>query len=106
VANKIGTLSVALAAHRYGVPFYVAAPTSTLDPTLSVGALISIEERWAEEVTTLAGSRTAPEGVRVRNPAFDVTPAELVTAIITDRGVFEPPYGTTLFGAPDGPNGA
>ena len=106
VANKIGTLSVALAAHRYGVPFYVAAPTSTLDPTLSEGVLIPIEERSAEEVTTLAGSRTAPEGVRVRNPAFDVTPAELVTAIITDRGVFEPPYGTTLFGAPDGPNGA
>ncbi len=98
VANKVGTLSVALAADRYGVPFYVAAPTSTLDPTLSGGSDIPIEERSPDEVTLCGGVRTAPPGVKVRNPAFDVTPAELVTAIITDRGVFGPPYAETLFG--------
>jgi methylthioribose-1-phosphate isomerase len=98
VANKIGTLSVAVAADRFGVPFYVAAPTSTLDASLASGREIPIEERAPEEVATCGGSRTTPPGVKVRNPAFDVTPAELVTAIITDRGVFRPPYSRTLFG--------
>ncbi len=97
VANKIGTYPVALAARRHGVPFYVAAPYSTLDASLESGDEIPIEERSAEEVTSFGGCRTAPEGVATFNPAFDVTPAELVTAIITDVGVFEPPFGETLF---------
>ncbi len=97
VANKIGTYPVALAARRHGVPFYVAAPYSTLDPSLVSGAEIPIEQRSSDEVTCFAGCRTAPVGVATFNPAFDVTPAELVTAIVTDRGVFRAPYGETLF---------
>jgi len=97
VANKIGTYPVALAARRHGVPFYVAAPYSTLDASLESGEGIPIEERSGDEVTSFGGCRTAPEGCRTFNPAFDVTPAELVTAIITDVGVFEPPYERTLF---------
>ncbi|MCD4690616.1 S-methyl-5-thioribose-1-phosphate isomerase [bacterium] len=97
VANKIGTYPVALAARRHGLPFYVAAPYSTLDASLASGAEIPIEERSGEEVTSFDGCRTAPEGVATFNPAFDVTPAELVTAIITDVGVFEPPFELTLF---------
>jgi len=97
VANKIGTYPVALAARRHGVPFYVAAPYSTLDASLESGEGIPIEERSGDEVTSFGGCRTAPEGCRTLNPAFDVTPAELVTAIITDVGVFEPPYERTLF---------
>ncbi len=97
VANKIGTFPVALAARRHGIPFYVAAPYSTLDATLDSGAGIPIEERSSDEVTSFGGCRTAPEGVPTFNPAFDVTPAELVTAIITDVGVFEPPFERTLF---------
>jgi methylthioribose-1-phosphate isomerase len=92
IANKIGTYSVALAAARHGVPFYVAAPTSTLDPSLAVGDLIPIEERSAGEITGFGGTRWAPEGVEAFNPAFDVTPAELVTAIVTDVGVLRAPY--------------
>jgi methylthioribose-1-phosphate isomerase len=90
VANKIGTYSLALAARAHGVPFYVAAPTSTFDPTTPDGASIPIEERAAEELTRWHGHAAAPTGVGVWNPAFDVTPADLVTAIITDRGVFAP----------------
>jgi methylthioribose-1-phosphate isomerase len=90
VANKIGTYGMALAARAHGLPFYVAAPSSTIDPDTPDGSRIPIEGRDAGELTMVAGSRTAPEGVRVWNPAFDVTPAELVTAIITDRGVFKP----------------
>ena len=90
VANKIGTYSVALAAREHGVPFYVAAPTSTIDPETPDGARIPIEERAPEEVSGWRGQRAAPEGVQVWNPAFDVTPAALVTAIITDRGVVTP----------------
>ena len=97
VANKIGTFPLALAARRHGIPFYVAAPYSTLDPTLATGEEIPIEERAPEEVTRFGGVSVAPEGVGVYNPAFDVTPAELVSAIITDVGVFEPPYGAGLF---------
>jgi methylthioribose-1-phosphate isomerase len=90
VANKIGTYGVALAARAHGVPFYVAAPTSTIDPATPDGARIPIEERGAEEVSGWRGHPAAPAEARVWNPAFDVTPAELVTAIITDRGVFAP----------------
>jgi methylthioribose-1-phosphate isomerase len=90
VANKIGTYSVALAAREHGVPFYVAAPTSTIDPETPDGARIPIEERAPDEVSGWRGQRTAPSGVQVWNPAFDVTPAALVTAIITDRGVVAP----------------
>jgi methylthioribose-1-phosphate isomerase len=91
-ANKIGTYGVALAAHAERVPFYVAAPWSTIDMACPDGDSIEIEERAAEEVTHVAGRRVAAEGVGVRNPAFDVTPFELVTAIVTDRGVVRPPY--------------
>ena len=88
-------------AREFGVPFYVAAPFSTLDASLASGDEIPIEERAAEEVTVIQGSRVAPEGVAVYNPAFDVTPAALVRGIITDEGVFEAPYGETLFGGRD-----
>jgi methylthioribose-1-phosphate isomerase len=90
VANKIGTYGVALAARAAGVPFYVAAPSSTIDPATPTGAAIPIEERSAGEVSGWRGHQAAPTGVAVWNPAFDVTPAELVTAIITDRGVVAP----------------
>jgi methylthioribose-1-phosphate isomerase len=92
VANKIGTYGVALAAARHGIPFYVAAPASTLDPATPTGAAIHIEERDAREVVEAFGTRTAPAAASVFNPAFDVTPAELVTAIVTDRGVVTGPY--------------
>ncbi|MBM7867053.1 S-methyl-5-thioribose-1-phosphate isomerase [Heliobacterium gestii] len=96
VANKIGTYGVALAAKAHGIPFYVAAPASTFDLSLATGQEIPIEERDAEEVRRVGESITAPPGVPVYNPAFDVTPAELVTAFITDRGVFRPPYLESL----------
>ena len=86
-ANKIGTYSVAVLARAHDIPFYVAAPTSTIDLTLSDGSLIPIEERAAQEITHLGAQRLAPEGVAVRNPAFDVTPARLINAIITEHGV-------------------
>jgi methylthioribose-1-phosphate isomerase len=92
VANKIGTYSVALAARENGAKFIVAAPTTTLDPEAPSGDSIPIEERASEEVTTLGSQRWAPEGVEVFNPAFDVTPAGLITAIVTEMGVMEPPY--------------
>jgi methylthioribose-1-phosphate isomerase len=90
VANKIGTYGLALAARAHNVPFYVAAPSSTLDPNTPDGAHIPIEERAPDEVAGWRGHRTAPDNIPVWNPAFDVTPAALVTAIITDRGVFQP----------------
>lgn len=96
VANKIGTYSLAVLARENGVPFYVAAPTSTLDLTLASGEQIPIEQRPPEEVTHVFGVRVAPEGVRVENPAFDVTPHRYVTAIITERGVALPPYRESL----------
>jgi methylthioribose-1-phosphate isomerase len=86
-ANKIGTYSVAQLAHIHEIPFYIAAPSSTFDRSLASGDEIPIEERDAAEVVQAFGTRTAPEGVEVYNPAFDVTPAELITAIITERGV-------------------
>jgi methylthioribose-1-phosphate isomerase len=91
VANKIGTYPLALAARAHGVPFYVLAPTSTVDPATPDGAAIPIEERASQEVTGWRGVRSAPDGVEAWNPAFDVTPAELITAIVTDRGVLAPP---------------
>lgn len=91
-ANKIGTYTVAVLAQAHGVPFYIAAPVSTIDPQCPNGAAIPIEERSAEEVVEIGGTRVAPEGIQVRHPAFDVTPARLITAIITDRGVLRPPY--------------
>src|SRR5918995_1514541 len=90
VANKIGTYGLALAAKAHQVPFYVLAPTSTIDPAIPDGAAIPIELRAPEEVAEWRGVRAAAEGVSVWNPAFDVTPAELVTAIVTDRGVVPP----------------
>jgi methylthioribose-1-phosphate isomerase len=90
VANKIGTYGLALAARAHGIPFYVAAPSSTVDRATPDGASIPIEERVPEEVTTWRGSRMAPQGIGVWNPAFDVTPAELVTGIITESGIFPP----------------
>lgn len=91
VANKIGTYSVAVLARAHGIPFYVAAPYSTIDLKTKSGADIPIEQRNPLEVTTIHGSHpVAPKGVAVFNPAFDVTPAELITGIITDRGVFKP----------------
>jgi methylthioribose-1-phosphate isomerase len=87
VANKIGTYALAVLAKRHGIPFYVAAPLSTFDPKIPDGSHIPIEERPADEVTGYRGARWAPEGVSVRNPAFDVTPAELITGIICEKGV-------------------
>jgi len=92
VANKIGTYSLAIAAKHHGVPFYVAAPSSTIDPETLSGADIHIEQRGADEVRRTGGAITAPADVDVYNPAFDVTPASLITAIITDRGVHKPPF--------------
>lgn len=96
VANKIGTYSVALLARTHGIPFYVAAPISTLDLSLADGSQIPIEERAAEEVTQIGGRRVAPAGIRVANPAFDVTPASFVDAIITERGIACPPFDVSL----------
>ena len=96
VANKIGTYSVAVLAKENGVPFYVAAPISTLDLTLASGDQIPIEQRPASEVTEVFGTPVAPENTQVENPAFDVTPSKYVTAIITERGVARAPYGESL----------
>ncbi len=89
-ANKIGTYGLALAARAHGIPFYVAAPTSTFDSATPDGSRIPIEQRAASEVASWQGTRTAPVGMKVWNPAFDVTPAELITGIITDKGIFKP----------------
>jgi methylthioribose-1-phosphate isomerase len=90
-ANKIGTYTLAVLARRHALPFYVAAPLSTFDPKIADGSMIPIEERPADEVTGYRGQRWAPEGVAVRNPAFDVTPAELITAIICEKAVVQAP---------------
>jgi methylthioribose-1-phosphate isomerase len=92
VANKIGTYAAALAAQHHGLPFYVAAPTSTLDPSLPNGDAIPIERRSPEELARLHDVRLTPDGAQIDNPAFDVTPAEMVTAIVTDQGVFRRPF--------------
>jgi methylthioribose-1-phosphate isomerase len=91
VANKIGTYMVAVLARRHGIPFYVACPLSTIDLTIADGGAIPIEERAAAEVTGFRECQWAAHGVKVRNPAFDVTPADLVTALITERGVIHCP---------------
>ena len=96
VANKIGTYSVAVLAKEHNIPFYVAAPVSTFDFTMANGQDIPIEERDATEVTHFAGIRTAPEGVDVFNPAFDITPGGLITAIITEYGVLKGPYDESI----------
>ena len=96
VANKIGTYPLAVMARRHGVPFYVAAPLSSIDLDCPSGDQIPIEERNPREVTEFAGKPVAPKGVAVFNPAFDVTPADLVTAIITERGVARAPYNESL----------
>ena len=95
-ANKIGTYPLALAAHAHGVPFYVAAPMSTFDPAIADGRHIPIEERAAAEVLTLNGTALTAEGIGARNPAFDVSPAGLVTAFVTDRGVLRPPFASAI----------
>ena len=96
VANKIGTYSVAVLAKEHGIPFYVAAPTSTIDLETPTGKEIPIEQRDRKEVTHVHDESMAPEGIGVANPAFDVTPARLVTAIITEEGVARPPYQESL----------
>ena len=96
VANKVGTYGLAVLARFHGIPFYVGAPTSTVDLASLSGASIPIEQRPAEEVTTIAGHRIAPEGMAVDNRAFDVTPAALVTAIVTEEGVAREPYCESL----------
>ena len=96
VANKIGTYTVAVLAKEHGIPFYVAAPTSTVDLNTADGNGIPIEQRAASEVTHLAGRQIAPDAVKVENPAFDVTPNKYVTAIITERGVARAPYQASL----------
>lgn len=95
-ANKIGTYAIALLAKAHEIPFYVAAPSSTFDPSVASGDQIPIEMRKPEEVTRGFGKETAPEGIRVENPAFDVTPHNLITAFFTEKGVLSPPYQKNL----------
>jgi len=104
VANKIGTYPLAVMARRHGVPFYVAAPLSSIDLECPSGAEIPIEERSPEEITHLAGRRITPKGIKIFNPAFDVTPAELVSAIITENGIAYPPYNKSLAALKQGTN--
>jgi len=96
VANKIGTYTVAVLATAHGIPFYVAAPFSTVDMETPDGSKIPIEQRNAREVTHIGGRQMVPDGVQVENPAFDVTPAKYVTAIVTERGIARAPYGESL----------
>ncbi|MFQ5657372.1 MAG: S-methyl-5-thioribose-1-phosphate isomerase [Candidatus Methylomirabilales bacterium] len=103
VANKIGTYSLAVLCRYHNIPFYVVAPVSTIDPTLPTGSEIPIEERAPHEVTSIAGVHIAPDGFPAANPAFDVTPADLVSALITERGVLYPPLNEAirnLYGSP------
>jgi methylthioribose-1-phosphate isomerase len=104
-ANKIGTYTVAVLAKEHGIPFYVAAPWSTVDLSTADGARIPIEEREAREVTHVGSSQVAPDGASVRNPAFDVTPHRFITAIVTDRGIFRPPFVDSLRGGDGRPSG-
>lgn len=97
-ANKIGTYGVAVLAGAHGLPFYVVAPTTTIDPSLPDGSGITIEQRRADEITSFAGVPVAPEGVSVANPAFDVTPARLIASIVTEQGVARPPFLDDLAG--------
>ena len=97
-ANKVGTYNLALAAYAHGIPFYVVGPTSTLDLATASGEAIPIEFRNEDEVTSLAGQHLTPEGTRAENPAFDITPAKYITAIVTEKGVAYPPYEKSLPG--------
>jgi methylthioribose-1-phosphate isomerase len=99
VANKIGTYAIAVVARHHNIPFYVAAPHSTLDPSTATGSEIPLEQRAASEVTTFGGSSVAPDGTPVLNLAFDVTPAELIDGIVTDRGLLRPPYAESVSAA-------
>jgi len=98
VANKIGTYSVAVLAKEHGIPFYVAAPWSTVDMNMPDGEGIPIEQRSAQEVTHHAGKQVAPDGVLVENPAFDMTPSKYIASIITERGIANAPYADSLRG--------
>jgi methylthioribose-1-phosphate isomerase len=98
-ANKVGTYSLAVLAARHGIPFLVCAPTSSIDPATPDGASIEIEERSADEVLQIRGVAIAPAGTDVRNPAFDVTPAELITGIVTEEGVIPAPFAAGLAAA-------
>lgn len=98
-ANKIGTYGLAIVAHAHGIPFYVAAPWSTIDLATPTGDGIPIEERSAKEVTHMAGTQVTPDGAGVRNPSFDVTPHRYITAIVTERGILRPPYLEALASA-------
>lgn len=95
-ANKIGTYTVAIAAKYHNIPFYVAAPLSTIDISINSGNDIVIEERSAEEVTIINGKRICPEGVNIINPGFDVTPNELISGIITEKGIIRPDYKKSI----------
>ena len=95
-ANKIGTYSLAVLAKSHGIPFYVAAPISTFDFSLKTGASIPIEERNGREITHFKGSRSAPQGMKVYNPAFDITPGKLISAIITEKGILTRPYSSAI----------
>ena len=99
VANKIGTYTIAVLAARHGVPFYVIAPLSTIDAATPTGDAIAIEERDPAEVTSVAGHDVAPAGAAAANFAFDVTPHELVSVIVTEAGVLEPPFEESIAGA-------
>ena len=105
-ANKIGTYGLAICAARHDIPFYVAAPYSTFDMNLASGDLIPIEQRGSSEITEGFGRRTAPEGVKTYSPAFDVTPAELIAGIITDRGIITPVNTQTVHAMLGGPGGS
>jgi methylthioribose-1-phosphate isomerase len=95
-ANKVGTYTVAVLAKEHGIPFYVAAPLSTIDLATADGSGIPIEERPDREVTHVGSSRLTPDGAHIRNPAFDVTPAKYITAIITEKGIARPPFAESL----------
>ena len=95
-ANKIGTYTVAVLAHEHSIPFYVAAPLSTIDLATPDGDRIPIEERDQREVTHLGAFRLTPEGAKIRNPAFDITPHRYIAGIITEKGIFRPPYTESL----------
>ncbi len=95
-ANKIGTYTLAVLAHENEIPFYIAAPTTTIDPVITSGDDILIEERGAEEITQILGISIAPDGINAANPAFDVTPHRYITAIVTEKGIIEPPYTESI----------
>ncbi|HEX9133301.1 MAG TPA: hypothetical protein VF844_13495, partial [Ktedonobacteraceae bacterium] len=96
IANKIGTYSIAVLAQAHAIPFYVVAPRSTIDPKLSSGEQIPIEQRHSDEITHVHGVAIAPAGIQAANPAFDITPHSYITAIITEAGIARPPFNESL----------